>query len=165
MRLRPATQLYDHALQDRGLTATQYNILAVITHEDDRSMGAIANWLGMDPTTLNRNLLRLLALRLVQEGGDPRDGRVRMLAATKKGQANLRQGLPPWRDAQRQLRAYAASPRRSRRTASTARSPGAGRVDGGAKGKGRRRAGPRIGDDDRIRRSRGARAPRAAHRG
>jgi len=114
MRLRRATrrltQLYDHALQDCGLTATQYNVLAVIAHEDDRAMGAIANWLGMDPTTLNRNVRRLLALRLVRDGRNPRDGRIRTLAATKKGQAKLREGLPLWRDAQRQLRAYGGEP-------------------------------------------------------
>jgi DNA-binding MarR family transcriptional regulator len=114
MRLRRVTrrltQLYDHALEGCGLTATQYNILAVIAHENDRPIGVIAAWLGMDPTTLNRNLRRLLALRLVRDGRDPRDGRLRTLAATRKGQAKLREGLPLWRDAQRRLRAYGGEP-------------------------------------------------------
>jgi len=45
---RRLTQLYDRALEPSGLTATQYNVLAVIAHEDGRSMGAVADWIGME---------------------------------------------------------------------------------------------------------------------
>jgi DNA-binding MarR family transcriptional regulator len=114
MRLRRVTrrltQFYDHALSGCGLTATQYNILAVIAHEEGRAMGAVADWLGMDPTTLNRNLRPLLARRLVRDGKDARDGRIRTLATTKEGRAKLRQGAPLWREAQRHVRARGGEP-------------------------------------------------------
>lgn len=114
MRLRRVTrrltQLYDHALKGCGLTATQYNILAVIAHEDGRAMGAVADWLGMDPTTLNRNLRPLLTRRLVRDGKDKKDARIRTLTATKEGRAKLRQGLPLWREAQRKAHAHGGEP-------------------------------------------------------
>jgi DNA-binding MarR family transcriptional regulator len=107
---RRLTQLYDRALEPCGLTATQYNVLAVIAHEDGRSMGAVADWIGMDPTTLNRNLRPLLTLGLVRDGRNPRDARVRTLSITKRGAAKLRFGVPLWRQAQRQARTRGGDP-------------------------------------------------------
>ena len=75
MRMRRATrrvtQLYDHALEPSGLTVSQFGLAAYLlgasrASSNAASIGTIAEWLGMDPTTLNRNLKPLVAKGLVR---------------------------------------------------------------------------------------------------
>ena len=102
---RRVTQVYDRALGAAGVTSTQFTILAFLEYKDGRSIGMLADALGMDPTTLNRNLKPLLRARLVRNGADAKDGRIRTVLLTEKGRAKLRQGVPLWRDAQRKVKA------------------------------------------------------------
>jgi DNA-binding MarR family transcriptional regulator len=102
---RRVTQLYDHALEPAGLTVNQFGLLgylhgASFAPAHASSIGTIAEWLGMDPTTLNRNLKPLLAKRMVKNVADPADGRVRIVQITEKGLRTLREALPRWRKAQ-----------------------------------------------------------------
>ena len=102
---RRVTQRYDHALEPTGLTASQFGLLGYLHGASSApahasSIGAIAEWLGMDPTTLNRNLKPLLAKGMVKNATDPADGRVRIVQVTEKGLRTLREALPRWRDAQ-----------------------------------------------------------------
>src|ERR1700747_2587815 len=109
MRMRRATrrvtQLYDHALEPAGLTVNQFGLLGYLHGRSfapahASSIGTIAEWLGMDPTTLNRNLKPLLAKGMVKNVTDPDDGRVRIVRITEKGLRTLREALPRWRNAQ-----------------------------------------------------------------
>ena len=102
---RRVTQLYDHALQPTGLTVNQFGLLGYLHGASSApahasSIGTIAEWLGMDPTTLNRNLKPLLAKGMVKNVTDPDDGRVRIVRITEKGLRALREALPRWRGAQ-----------------------------------------------------------------
>jgi DNA-binding MarR family transcriptional regulator len=102
---RRVTQLYDHALEPAGLTVNQFGLLgylhgASFAPAHASSIGTIAEWLGMDPTTLNRNLKPLLAKGMVKNVTDPDDGRVRIVRITEKGLRTLREALPRWRNAQ-----------------------------------------------------------------
>jgi len=102
---RRVTQRYDHALEPTGLTASQFGLLGYLHGASSApahasSIGAIAEWLGMDPTTLNRNLKPLLAKGMVKNAIDPADGRIRIVRVTEKGLGTLREALPRWRDAQ-----------------------------------------------------------------
>jgi len=102
---RRVTQRYDHALEPTGLTASQFGLLGYLHGASSApahasSIGAIAEWLGMDPTTLNRNLKPLLAKGMVKNAIDPADGRIRIVRVTEKGSRTLREALPRWRDAQ-----------------------------------------------------------------
>jgi DNA-binding MarR family transcriptional regulator len=101
---RRVTQLYDHALEPAGLTVNQFGLLGYLYGTSlaraKPSIGTIAEWLGMDPTTLNRNLKPLLAKGLVKNVSDPADGRVRVVQITDKGACTLREALPRWRNAQ-----------------------------------------------------------------
>ncbi len=102
---RRVTQLYEHALEPAGLTANQFSLLsflynAGVAGSNGLSIGAIADWLAMDPTTLNRNLKPLAAKGLVKNAPDPADGRVRIVLITDKGRRTLRGALPLWRGAQ-----------------------------------------------------------------
>ena len=83
MRMRRATrrvtQLYDHALEPAGLTVTQFGLLAFLqgaslARSIDLSVGTITEKLGMDPTTLTRNLKPLARKGLVRNTIDPADG-------------------------------------------------------------------------------------------
>ena len=109
MRMRRATrrvtQLYDHALEPSGLTVSQFGLLAYLlgasgAPSNASSIGTIAEWLGMDPTTLNRNLKPLAAKGLVRNAPDSADGRVRVVRITEKGRRALLKAVPFWQSAQ-----------------------------------------------------------------
>ena len=101
---RRVTQFYDHALQRTGLTVNQFGLLAYLCGASlartNASIGTTAEWLGMDPTTLTRNLKPLLVKGLVKNVPDPDDDRVRIVAITEKGLRMLREAVPRWRNAQ-----------------------------------------------------------------
>src|SRR6516162_10092314 len=108
MRMRRATrrvtQLYDHALEPSGLTVSQFGLMAYLlgasgAPSSASSIGTIAEFLGMDPTTLNRNLKPLAAKGLVRSSADPADRRVRKVQITDKWQRILLRALPLWREA------------------------------------------------------------------
>src|SRR5260370_15704312 len=100
---RRLTQIYDHILEPSGLTVTQFGLLATtlasMAGPDNLSIGAIAEALGTDPTTLNRNLKPMKARGLVKDVSDPSDGRVRTIRITEKGQRELSRAIPLWRQA------------------------------------------------------------------
>jgi DNA-binding MarR family transcriptional regulator len=102
---RRVTQVYDRALEPAGLTVNQFGLLGYLygasrAPAQASSIGSIADWLGMDPTTLNRNLKPLLKKAMVKNATDPADGRVRIVRITDKGLRTLRGALPRWRSAQ-----------------------------------------------------------------
>ncbi|MGO9047698.1 MAG: MarR family winged helix-turn-helix transcriptional regulator [Xanthobacteraceae bacterium] len=105
---RRVTQFYEHALGPTGLTVNQFGLLAYLygasrAPAHASSIGTIAEWLGMDPTTLNRNLKPLLAKGMVKNVPDPADGRVRIVQITDKGMRALSEATPRWRKAQAEV--------------------------------------------------------------
>jgi len=105
---RRLTQIYDHAMEAIGLTANQCSILAyldAVAHSpaSAASIGAIAEWLAMDPSTLNRNLKPLEAKGLVKNLPDPADARVRIVRITEVGERTLQKAVSKWRSAQTQV--------------------------------------------------------------
>jgi DNA-binding MarR family transcriptional regulator len=113
LRLRRATrnvtQFYDHSLQPAGVTANQFGLLArlhaaSLGGSDGISIGVMAESIGMDPTTLNRNLKPLEAMDWVRVVPDSTDARVRKVRMTDEGQRTLLKALPFWRQAQARLR-------------------------------------------------------------
>jgi DNA-binding MarR family transcriptional regulator len=106
---RNVTQLYDHLLQPVGLTANQFGLLArlyaaSLQESDGLSIGVMAESIGMDPTTLNRNLKPLEAMEWVKVVPDSTDARVRIVRMTDQGQRTLLKAIPFWRQAQARLR-------------------------------------------------------------
>ena len=101
---RLVTQAYDRALRPAAIQANQFSLLAALHKaggNDGIRLGALAEFLGLDRTTLTRNLnpaLRAGWLRVV-EGQDRRE---RLVVLTKAGQAKLIEALPLWRKAQGQ---------------------------------------------------------------
>jgi DNA-binding MarR family transcriptional regulator len=114
MRLRRAsrqiTQLYDQHLAVVGLTASQFGLLARLHGASLRGhaavpIGVLAEQHGMDPTTLTRNIKLLVAAKLVRDGRDATDRRVRTVALTEAGRKALNRAMPQWRKAQQQVEA------------------------------------------------------------
>ena len=109
LRLRKASrrvsQIYDQYLQSHGLTITQYGLLAHLNRLDGISIGALAEKLIMDPTTLTRNLRPLERRQLIRLAADPRDRRSRRLHLTEQGRAAFIQARPAWVEAQRHIEA------------------------------------------------------------
>ena len=100
---RHLTRLYEQALAPTGLTIGQFGVLATLFGALTRghailSVGALAEFLGTDPTTLNRSLAPLESRGLVTSGRNPDDRRVRAIAITPAGHADLDQAARLWRD-------------------------------------------------------------------
>jgi DNA-binding MarR family transcriptional regulator len=114
MRLRKAsrcvTQIYDRGLEPAGLTVTQYGVLAQLRRYDGIGIGALAEILIMDPTTLTRNLRPLEREGLVTIKLDRCDRRLRCLHLTAKGSAAFANAIALWRRAQRRLEQVLGEP-------------------------------------------------------
>src|SRR5256885_2298076 len=97
---RKVTQFFDAELRRHGIRPTQGSILRVLNAREHWSMAELSDWLGMDRTTLVRNLRPLQRDGLVQAGGGGRGNRVE-LAITPRGRKKIEECLPAWRLAQR----------------------------------------------------------------
>ena len=105
---RQLTQAYDQALEPVGLTVNQFGLLAKLYGSTQGvptglPIGALADLVGMHPTTLNRDLKSLKAQDLVADVVDTGDRRVRAVIITRKGLERLRKAIPFWRRAQKRL--------------------------------------------------------------
>ena len=100
---RAVTRAYDQVLRPVGLRATQLSLLVATAADDPVSITALAKVMGMDRSTLTRNLRPLESEGLIAvklEGWR----RSRALQITKKGRLRLEEALPLWRKAQEALR-------------------------------------------------------------
>ncbi len=97
---RAMARHYDAALRPLGLTSGQFAILAALNQDVPVSIGGLADGLGLERTTLTRNLTPLESAGLVRSDADDGDRRVRMLALTQQGRSTLAQAMPLWRAAQ-----------------------------------------------------------------
>lgn len=99
---RKVTQYYDRFLEPSGLKVTQYSLLGNIRASEQISITELAEALGMDRTTLTRNLKPLLdqGLVTVSEGADRR---TRAIQVTPEGDAAFKRAVPRWKEAQARL--------------------------------------------------------------
>jgi len=96
---RAVTRAFDRELRPYGIRATQFSMLVMLMLRGPLAIGELAESLGVERTTLTRNLALTeregwVAIR----PGD--DARSRIVAATKKGRAAVTAALPAWRQAQ-----------------------------------------------------------------
>ena len=102
MAARALTRSYDDMLRPTGLRATQLSVLAAIAVDGSTSIAALAEGIGIDRTTLTRNIRPLARDGLVTIGQEGYR-RSRTLAVTGKGRARLREAIPLWEKAQQRL--------------------------------------------------------------
>jgi len=103
MRVRRAARVvanhYDKHLKPTGLKGTQFTLLNTIFMNPATNIGKLADVLGLDRTTLNRNLKPLEGKGLIRSGSG-KDPRTRTLKLTKEGTKILQKALPYWLEAQ-----------------------------------------------------------------
>ena len=103
MAARAVTCLYDDTLRPVGLRATQLAVLVAVGSDDVVSITALAKFMGMDRSTLTRNLAPLEREGLIRVGNEGWR-RSRTVEITKKGRGRLHEALPLWEQAQAALR-------------------------------------------------------------
>jgi DNA-binding MarR family transcriptional regulator len=99
---RTITRHYEQHLKPTGLTVTQFGLLALLSLSGPQPLSRFAALLGLERTTLTRDLRPLLARGWVTESATG-DRRVRLVAVTKRGTAAARAALPHWREAQKSI--------------------------------------------------------------
>ena len=100
---RRVSQIYDRELEAYDLTVTQFGLLVQLRAAPGAAIGALAESMVMDATTLSRNLRPLERRGLVTAEADKDDGRVRKLRLTPAGRATLERAMAGWRAAQDQI--------------------------------------------------------------
>ena len=102
MAARAITRRYDAYLRPYGVTATQLSLMGGMSMVPGATVSQLAVARGFERTTLTRNLDKLEQMGLVASATQ---GRGRVPALTKKGEALIAELLPLWRKAQAELRA------------------------------------------------------------
>jgi DNA-binding MarR family transcriptional regulator len=99
---RAVTGLYDRVLAPTRLRATQVTLLVALEKAGPIPFTRLAGVLGMDRTTLTRNLepLRRAGLLILRPG---EDRRVRLATITPTGRKAITAAIPLWEEAQRQI--------------------------------------------------------------
>lgn len=101
---RMVTRIFDEALRELNLTATQFTLLAATAVKVSVRAGDLAAYLDMEKSTLSRNLNRLTerGLLVLAPGADARERQVSLTAA---GEETLAQAFPAWQLAQEDVTA------------------------------------------------------------
>lgn len=95
---------YDAELAHCGLKTTQYSLLTAVMHLGPVRPGELAQEMGLDASTLTRNLRPLVEAGWVAQGvGD--DARSRSISITAEGLAKRAEAQRLWRRAQEKLNA------------------------------------------------------------
>jgi len=97
---RRITRFFDQRLAPSGLGIAQLGLMAEIASAADDSLGGLAERMGLDQSTLSRNLRVLESDQLVEIATVERDLRRRAVWLTEKGLRKLEAALPLWRAAQ-----------------------------------------------------------------
>ena len=100
---RAITLLYDNAFKSTGLLSTQFNVLQAIYNIDSVRISDLANKLGMDRTTLTRNLSVLERQGFI-EISQGKDHRTRIVTATQKGRNAVSKTILLWNEIQRKVK-------------------------------------------------------------
>lgn len=96
------TQFYDRSLRSTGLRVTQLTLMTAIRVLGPTSFKRLSEAVGMDQTTLSRNVSLLEKKGLVElEPGE--DHRARKILLTRLGHEALKQAYPLWKAAQAEM--------------------------------------------------------------
>ena len=97
--LRTVSRHYDAELARAGLKGTQYSLLSHVVKLGPLQPQALARQMGLDASTLTRNLRPLIEMGWVSQGpGD--DARSRIIIATPSGRTKHAEARRHWKRAQ-----------------------------------------------------------------
>ena len=97
---RKVTQFFDAEMRRHGIRPTQGTILTSLNAKESWNMAELSDWLGLERTTLVRNLRPLQRDGLVKAVGGGRGNRVEV-SITAKGRKQIEKLAPAWKSAQR----------------------------------------------------------------
>jgi DNA-binding MarR family transcriptional regulator len=100
---RAVTLLYDKAFESSGLLSTQLGVLHIIYNSAYITISQLAGALGMDRTTLTRNLSVLARQGLIKISSG-KDHRTRIVTITSKGRTYVAKAIPLWNEVQRNVK-------------------------------------------------------------
>lgn len=109
---RGVTRRYDDALASVGLGAAQFSLLRHVQRLGQPSISVLADAMGLDRSTLGRNL-RVLEEQELLQLDEGRDLRAREIRLTEAGLQRIEQALPLWEQVQRELNARLGEDRRT----------------------------------------------------
>lgn len=110
---RQVSQIYDRELAAAGLSLNEYSILRHAERGGPRLLGELADSLGMERTTLTRNLKPLLEAGWLKEARGE-DARQRLISVTASGHKRIASAKPHWLRAQRRIEASYGAARTDR---------------------------------------------------
>jgi DNA-binding MarR family transcriptional regulator len=108
MAARAVTRAYDRALRPCGLRSTQFTILVAASVAGGIPLRRLADILGLERTTLTRNLAAIEREGLIEVVST--DGRTRNVLLSPAGSARLKMALLLWDQAQQTLRSKLGEP-------------------------------------------------------
>ncbi len=94
---RRITRFLDMKLQDAGLTHAQFGLLTHIAAARDDTIGALAERMDLDQSTLSRTLRGLERAGLVEIAAVEKDQRKRAVWLTEQGARRLETAISAWR--------------------------------------------------------------------
>ncbi len=100
---RRITQFFDRELAESGLSVAQLGLMAQIAATSDDTLSGLARRMGLEQSTLSRNLRTLERDGLVEIAGVEDDLRRRMVWLTDAGARRLEAAIPNWRRAHAKL--------------------------------------------------------------
>ena len=105
--LRKAARLmglvYDRHFRQIGLRGTQYSLLMAIERLEGPSVGELSEALGLEQSTVTRNIELLIQKCYVESNSDVSDSRRRILAVSRTGRDKITEAGPVWEAAQKEL--------------------------------------------------------------
>ena len=107
-KARLISRQYDEALRPSGLKVTQFSLMVAIETQKHGSISELAEAMGLERTTLTRNLSVLQNLGFVEPKPD-QSGRSRQMQLTAKGLQALEVAFPYWQDVQLKIESDEAS--------------------------------------------------------
>lgn len=97
------TEIYDQALAPSGLKITMFRVIRRLSEAGEPTISELAKLVGLDRSSLGRNLKVLEREQLVSFSGGE-DERSKVVRLTRKGNAALASAMPLWRDVQKRMK-------------------------------------------------------------
>jgi DNA-binding MarR family transcriptional regulator len=100
---RRITAFLNRRMQGSGLSLAHFSLMAQIAAARDDTLSELAQRIGLDQSTLSRNLQVLEAAGLVEIAADETDARRRAVWLTERGALSLEAALGDWKRAHGEL--------------------------------------------------------------
>jgi DNA-binding MarR family transcriptional regulator len=100
---RAITSVFEKRMRSHGLRATQFTVLVNLMMRGPTALGELAQKMGVERTTLTRNLALLESRGWITIRPGESDSRARIIAATDAGRALVHAAYPDWQKAQEQV--------------------------------------------------------------